>query len=126
MRGMEGANAEIEKNLHSISKPCGTGIKLKVVDRKTGREVNCGVQLNNTTLEIEALPDVIVSIRRLLLPTSDPVVELLEQFADCKEKAAFRSSGEEDVYKVAAELRHIIGGELAEERRKERCSELGY
>jgi len=39
-----------------------TGIKLKVVD-ETGKEVNYGVQLNNTTLEIEALPNLIVSIK---------------------------------------------------------------
>ena len=40
----------------------GTGIKLKVTEIDTGKEVNYGVQLNNTTLEIEALPNLKVEI----------------------------------------------------------------
>ena len=40
----------------------GTGIKLRVTEIDTGKEVNYGVQLNNTTLEIEALPNLKVEI----------------------------------------------------------------
>ena len=39
----------------------GTGIKLKVTDND-GKLVNYGVQLNNTTLEIEALPNLKVEV----------------------------------------------------------------
>lgn len=39
-----------------------TGIFLKIVEEKTGKEVHYGVQLNSTTQEIEALPGLIVSI----------------------------------------------------------------
>ena len=48
----------------------------------------------------------------------DPVIELLQEFADCY--------GDFDVYKGAAKLRHLIGEELAEERRMEQCSALGF
>ena len=40
----------------------GTGIKLLVTEKRTGEVVNYGIQLNNTTLEIEALPDLNVEI----------------------------------------------------------------
>ena len=40
----------------------GTGIKLRVTERATGKLVHYGVQLNNTTLEIEALPNLLVEI----------------------------------------------------------------
>ncbi len=40
-----------------------TGIRLKVIEKETGRQVNYGVQLNNTTLEIEALSNLIVTVR---------------------------------------------------------------
>ena len=40
----------------------GTGIKLLVTEKRTGEAVNYGIQLNNTTLEIEALPDLNVEI----------------------------------------------------------------
>ena len=45
-----------------IGRRKGTGIKLKVTEIDTGKEVNYGVQLNNTTLEIEALPNLKVEI----------------------------------------------------------------
>lgn len=45
-----------------IGKPTRTGIRLKVTNIDTGKEVNYGVQLNNTTLEIEALPNLKVEI----------------------------------------------------------------
>ena len=47
------------------------------------------------------------------LPKCRPerVIELLEEFRD-------RSTVELDIYKVAEELRHLIGEELAEERRR--------
>ncbi len=57
------ASAYIPKLEGGIKRPTGTGIKLKVTDKDTGKEVNYGVQLNNTTLEIEALPNLIVEIR---------------------------------------------------------------
>lgn len=51
-----------EANLKPIGRLIGTGIKLSVVDKTTGKPVNYGVQLNNTTLEIEALPNLVVEI----------------------------------------------------------------
>ena len=44
-------------------KMVGTGIKLRVTN-DMGERVNYGVQLNNTTLEIEALPDLTVKVWR--------------------------------------------------------------
>ncbi len=48
-----------------IGKLSGTGLKLRVTDKKTGQSVNYGVQLNNTTLEIEALPNLKVEIEQV-------------------------------------------------------------
>lgn len=45
-----------------VGRLLGTGIKLKVTEKATGKSVNYGVQLNNTTLEIEALPDLKVEV----------------------------------------------------------------
>ena len=45
-----------------VKRLTGTGIKLRVTERATGQLVQYGVQLNNTTLEIEALPNLIVEI----------------------------------------------------------------
>ena len=45
-----------------IGKLRGTGIILRVINKDTGERVNYGVQLNNTTLEIEALPNLNVSL----------------------------------------------------------------
>ena len=45
-----------------VKRLSGTGIKLRVTEKDTGKEVNYGVQLNNTTLEIEALPNLKVEI----------------------------------------------------------------
>ncbi len=53
-----------DKGYLQIGRLMGIGIKLKVVDRITGKRVNYGVQLNNTTLEIEALPNLIVTIEK--------------------------------------------------------------
>ena len=47
-----------------VGKLKGTGIKLMVIDRDTGESVNYGIQLNNTTLEIEALPNLIVTVAK--------------------------------------------------------------
>ena len=52
-------NPKLKGNIGQLK---GTGIKLKVTERDTGKEVNYGVQLNNTTLEIEALPNLKVEI----------------------------------------------------------------
>ena len=61
----------MDKDMATAHSPCshrplgrliGTGIKLKAVDKTTGEEVYTGVQLNNTTMEIEALPNLIVTI----------------------------------------------------------------
>ena len=57
------AGAYTPKLKGEVNRLTGTGIKLKVTERDTGKEVNYGVQLNNTTLEIEALPNLIVEIR---------------------------------------------------------------
>ena len=45
-------------------RPNGTGIRLKVVDKNTGEQANYGygVQFNNTTSEIEALPNLRVTV----------------------------------------------------------------
>ena len=56
-----------EANMKPAGRLTGTGIKLKVIDRDTGESINYGVQLNNTTLEIEALPNLRVTI--IGLPT---------------------------------------------------------
>lgn len=56
--------APIERNHTPVRRLIGTGIKLLVVDRATGQSVNYGVQLNNTTLEIEALPNLKVEVLR--------------------------------------------------------------
>ena len=53
-------NPKLEGNIGRLQ---GTGIKLKVTEKDTGKEVNYGVQLNNTTLEIEALPNLRVEIK---------------------------------------------------------------
>ena len=49
-----------------VGRLIGTGIKLKITEIDTGKEVNYGVQLNNTTLEIEALPNLSVEIKKIL------------------------------------------------------------
>lgn len=56
------ASAPTPKITSPVKRLTGTGIKLRVIDRDTGERVNYGVQLNNTTLEIEALPNLIVTI----------------------------------------------------------------
>ena len=55
------ANAPMPKLEESVGRLKGTGIKLKVTN-KLGKSVNYGVQLNNTTLEIEALPKLRVEV----------------------------------------------------------------
>ncbi len=55
-------DAPMERPLNPVSRLKGTGIKLKVVEKLTGESVNYGVQLNNSTLEIEALPTLIVTV----------------------------------------------------------------
>lgn len=60
--GKEMAGAYKPKNLAPMGHMVKTGIKLEVVERNTGKPVNYGVQLNNTTLEIEALPNLKVEI----------------------------------------------------------------
>lgn len=57
------ANAFKPINHSSVNRLLGTGIRLKVIDRDTGESVNYGIQLNNTTLEIEALPNLRVTIK---------------------------------------------------------------
>ena len=54
--------APINHQHNPVGRLSGTGIKLKVTDRKTGLSVNYGIQLNNTTLEIEALPNLKVEV----------------------------------------------------------------
>ena len=54
-------NPRVKGNIGHLK---GTGIKLKVTEKDTGKEVNYGVQLNNTTLEIEALPNLLVRIAK--------------------------------------------------------------
>ena len=56
------AAAKIELEHGPVGKLQGTGIKLRVTDKDTGQHVNYGVQLNNTTLEIEALPNLKVEV----------------------------------------------------------------
>ncbi len=56
------ASAFTPKITFPVKRLAGTGIKLRVTDKATGKSVNYGVQLNNTTLEIEALPNLIVTI----------------------------------------------------------------
>ena len=56
------ASAPMPKQDRPISRLNGTGIKLTVTDKETGEAVNYGVQLNNTTLEIEALPNLKVEV----------------------------------------------------------------
>ena len=58
------ANAKIPIPTLKAGRLLGTGIKLKVTDKETGLCVNYGVQLNNTTLEIEALPNLNVEIAK--------------------------------------------------------------
>ena len=48
-----------------VGRLIGTGIKLKITEKDTGKEVNYGVQFNNTTLEIEALPNLKVEIMQI-------------------------------------------------------------
>ena len=61
----------MDKDMITAHSPCshqplgrlvGTGIKLKAVDKNTGEEVYTGIQLNNTTMEIEALPNLNVEV----------------------------------------------------------------
>jgi len=64
MSGMQ--DASMPRLCKPVGRLKGTGIKLKVINRITGESVNYGVQLNNTTLEIEALPNLKIEI---VLPT---------------------------------------------------------
>ncbi len=56
------AEAKIELEHGPVGRLRGTGIKLQVTD-ESGQHVNYGAQLNNTTLEIEALPNLQVEVR---------------------------------------------------------------
>ncbi|KKN70412.1 hypothetical protein LCGC14_0431070 [marine sediment metagenome] len=62
--GIGMASAPMGRQHIPVGRIKGTGIRLKVVDRKTGKQVNYGVQFNNTTSEIEALPDLIVTMEQ--------------------------------------------------------------
>ena len=62
MAGMQ--DAKMERQETPVGRLRGTGIKLRVVERETGKRVNYGVQLNNTTLEIEALPNLEVTLEK--------------------------------------------------------------
>lgn len=55
-------NAPMTRLQTPVGRLKGTGIRLKVVEKVTGKLVNYGVQLNNTTLEIEALPNLEVTV----------------------------------------------------------------
>ena len=55
-------DAKMNRPTKPVSRLQGTGIKLIVTDKQTGKATNSGVQLNNTTLEIEALPNLRVEI----------------------------------------------------------------
>lgn len=57
----------------------GTGIKLKVIDKNTKLPVNYGVQLNNTTLEIEALSNLEVTIENANTQNSPQISKLLDE-----------------------------------------------
>lgn len=56
------AKAHIPTTHQPLSRLKGTGVKLSVTEKDTGKPVNYGVQLNNTTLEIEALPNLKVEV----------------------------------------------------------------
>jgi len=58
---MDGAFVKLDPNL-KIGSMIKTGIHLKATDRKTGKPASSGVQLNNTTMEIESIPEVMVEI----------------------------------------------------------------
>jgi len=55
-------NAKTPKLDAPVGRLKGTGIKLLVINKDTGESVIYGVQLNNTTLEIEALPNLMVKV----------------------------------------------------------------
>jgi len=55
-------DAPMPKITKPVGRLVGTGIKLKVIDKNTGKSVNYGVQLNNTTLEIEALSNLKITV----------------------------------------------------------------
>ena len=59
---MENAYVPFPKGLR-VGNMVKTGIFLKIVEKKTGKEVHYGVQYNGTTQEIEALPELKVSVR---------------------------------------------------------------
>ena len=56
------ADAPMEIPQVSVGKMVASGIKLIVTEKETNKQVNYGVQLNNTILEIEALPNLKVEI----------------------------------------------------------------
>ena len=60
--GKDMTEAPMNINHEPVKRLLGTGIKLLAVDDTTGQSVNFGVQLNNTTLEIEALPNLNVEV----------------------------------------------------------------
>ena len=62
--GNEMADAKMDRPTSPVGRLKGTGIKLKVVNMATGELVNYGIQLNNTTLEIEALPGLEVTVEK--------------------------------------------------------------
>lgn len=60
-KDMQSAPRDI--NHTPIKRLASTGIKLLVTDKVTNERVNYGIQLNNTTLEIEALPNLKVEVQ---------------------------------------------------------------
>ena len=56
------ADAYIPSSHKPVGRLQGTGIRLAVTD-EDGKAVNYGVQLNNTILEIEALPNLKVAVK---------------------------------------------------------------
>ena len=58
---MEGAFVLLDPDLR-IGSMVKTGIRLKATDKRTGKPASSGVQLNNSTLEIEAAPGIKVEV----------------------------------------------------------------
>ena len=85
----EMANAAMPIEHEPVKRLKGTGIKLIVTERETGETANYGVQLNNTTLEIEALPNLKVKI-----------------------------SGYQDMYEALKEVKRNYGGQISRETKR--------
>ena len=82
------------KPLGDMSK---SGIKFKLFERDTGKEVHWGVQLNNTTQEIETLPNLRIEINGYS-ELYEALKALMFQFAMAVEHPY---SGDKKVYEQA-------------------------